>query len=326
MHRTFPLLASLLLAVPLAAQWTSLSPAKSITEHWQAEGAPADIWSLRGGVIHCQGEPNGFLRSRKSYRNYVFRAEWRFVPEGWQGAPRQWPNAGFFIHARETVDDWPRSLEVQGHYGEAGSMFGVRGGAITGARRGPIVKNRVPFGDWDRYEIVARNGWVRVILNGEIVNEGFAASPADGHICLQSEGWPVEYRNLQILELGDDGRPDTLTLERELLDVARVAILTLSGTEPDAAALRRLTRLTGYTYDISLWRPVTGAKRVRRSIAGERGISVFAENEVELSFEIRKVFDPGQRMTISSPSATAVIAPLLDASGKPVAMLEIATR
>ena len=205
--RTLILTAAMLLPGALAAQeaFVSLVPAKALGEHWIAEEAPAGIWSLHDGVIACLGKPNGFLRSRKSYRNFVFRAEWRFQKEGWVPTPADegWPNAGFFIFAGPVVKGWPTSLEVQGHFGEAGSLFGVRGGSIVGARRGPIVKDRPAFGDWDRYEITARDGQVKVVLNGKLVNEGREAKPAQGNICLQSEGWPVYYRKLEIRELPD---------------------------------------------------------------------------------------------------------------------------
>lgn len=185
--------------------FTSLMPKREIAEHWTVEGkAPADAWYLtRTGEIRCTGIPNGFLRSKKKYKNYVLRAEWRFQG-GYTPRPEEdgWPNAGFFIHAQETAKEWPRSLEVQGHFGEVGSVFGVRGGKITGAKRGVIVKEgRPPFGEWDRYEIAAQDGKVTVKLNGTIVNEGTNASPSEGNICLQSEGWPVFYRNIEIKEL-----------------------------------------------------------------------------------------------------------------------------
>jgi hypothetical protein len=181
--------------------FVSLMPKTDIGEHWVAEGAPAGIWSIRDGAIVCAGKPNGFLRSRKSYRNFVLRAEWRFEPEGWKGAPERWPNAGFFIFAGEVKDGWPMSLEVQGYHGEAGSLFGVRGGKVEGAKRGPFVTGRPPLGSWDRYEITARDGNVRVVLNGNLVNEGRNAVPAEGNVCLQSEGWPVSYRHVAIREL-----------------------------------------------------------------------------------------------------------------------------
>jgi hypothetical protein len=35
------------------------------------------------------------------------------------------------------------------------------------------------------------------------VNEGWGVEPAEGYICLQSEGWPVFYRNIEIRVLPD---------------------------------------------------------------------------------------------------------------------------
>jgi hypothetical protein len=181
--------------------FVSLTPKKDVREFWTIEGTPPETWRVENGVIRCTGKPNGFLRSLKRYRNYIFRAEWRFQTEGWTGAPEKYPNAGFFINAGEIEKTWPISHEVQGHFGEAGSLFGVRGGKITGALRGPIDKNRPPFGSWDRYEITQQNGHVRVVLNGKLINEGRDAEPAEGNICLQSEGWPVDYRKIEIKEL-----------------------------------------------------------------------------------------------------------------------------
>ncbi len=189
------------LLIPASDGFVSLIPKARIDELWVAESAPADIWSLRDGVIYCKGKPNGFLRSKKNYRNFILRAEWRFEPEGWVGAPEKWPNAGFFIFANEIKDTWPVSLEVQGYHGEAGSLFGVRGGKVEGAKRGPFVTDRPPLGSWDKYEITAREGHVLVVLDGKLVNEGRNAVPSEGSICLQSEGWPVQYRNVTVKEL-----------------------------------------------------------------------------------------------------------------------------
>jgi hypothetical protein len=199
-----PLLCAILAPAALYAQdggFTSLMPKRDIAEHWTVEVAPADIWSVHDGVIFCKGRPNGFLRSRKSYRNFILRAEWRFEPEGWTEPPPKWPNAGFFIFAHEVKDGWPISLEVQGYHGEVGSLFGVRGGKVEGARRGPFISDRPPLGSWDKYEVTARDGHVTVVLNGKQVNEGRNAVPSDGAICLQSEGWPVQYRNVAVKEL-----------------------------------------------------------------------------------------------------------------------------
>lgn len=192
--------AALLRAEPEG--FVSLVPKRDVLELWTMEGTPSSSWRIEDGMIRCTGKPNGFLRSKKAYRNFIFRADWRFQAEGWTGAPERWPNAGFFINAGPAPDVWPISQEVQGHFGEAGSLFGVRGGKITGAKRGPFVKDRPPLGSWDHYEITQQDGRVRVVLNGKLVNEGFDASPSEGNVCLQSEGWPVDYRKVEIKELG----------------------------------------------------------------------------------------------------------------------------
>lgn len=194
----------LLLLLALAQDgFVSLMPKRDLQEHWTVDGAaPPEAWMLRDGAIFTTGQPDGFLRSKKRYRNFILRAEWRFQ-KGWTPPTvgNEWPNAGFFIMAGALQNGWPTSLEVQGYFGEAGSLFGVRGGKITGAKRGPFVKERPEFGAWDRYEITAINGQIKVVLNGVLVNEGTGADPAEGNICLQSEGWPVYYRNIAIKEL-----------------------------------------------------------------------------------------------------------------------------
>lgn len=181
--------------------FVSLTPQVRLDEHWIVEGSGPDTWSVRDGVIACTGRPNGFLRSKKSYRNFVFRAEWRFQKEGWREKPPKYPNAGYFIHAGAVESDWPMSLEVQGHYGEAGSLFGVRGGRVKGAHRGPVRENRMPFGEWESIEIQSLNGIVTVKLNGKNMNKGHEVYPTEGNICIQSEGWPVYYRKIKIKEL-----------------------------------------------------------------------------------------------------------------------------
>ena len=45
------------------------------------------------------------------------------------------------------------------------------------------------------------NGEVRLWVNGEEVSGGTGAQPRRGYLCLESEGSPVEFRNLRIREL-----------------------------------------------------------------------------------------------------------------------------
>jgi hypothetical protein len=70
------------LLFPASDGFVLLMPKERIDELWIAESAPAGIWPVRDGIIYFKGKPNGFLRSKKIYRNFILRAEWRFEPEG----------------------------------------------------------------------------------------------------------------------------------------------------------------------------------------------------------------------------------------------------
>ncbi len=187
--------------------FVSLMPKAELSEFWSAAASPEGTWSLQNGVIAAKGNPMGILCSHRKYKNFVLRLELRFQKEGWTKAPAEWPNAGVFIFAseelREKYPRWPRSfVEVQGHYGEIASAFG---GKLKGAIRYEVVKpdQHGPFGEWDALEVMTNNGNVKVKLNGKHVNEGSGADPIEGYICLQSEGWPVYYRNIAIKVLPD---------------------------------------------------------------------------------------------------------------------------
>ncbi|WP_343123375.1 DUF1080 domain-containing protein [Verrucomicrobium sp. BvORR106] len=55
--------------------------------------------------------------------------------------------------------------------------------------------------EWNHYYVRAINGEVRLWVNGEEVSGGTKIQPATGYLCLESEGSPVEFRNLRIREL-----------------------------------------------------------------------------------------------------------------------------
>ncbi|MCB1061465.1 MAG: DUF1080 domain-containing protein [Verrucomicrobiae bacterium] len=71
---------------------------------------------------------------------------------------------------------------------------------VKGYRGPKDVEN--PPGEWNRMEVICKGDTIRIFLNGELVNEGSAANPSEGFICLQSEAaeclirrwelWPLE--------------------------------------------------------------------------------------------------------------------------------------
>jgi len=166
--------------------------------------AAADVaktWSIDQGVLRCTGRPAGYMRTETPYADYHLHVEWR-----WPGKPG---NNGVLVHMTGTDKVWPKSLECQLQSGSAGD-FWVIGGVETAehAQGGRRVKGRrtiklkdsseKPLGQWNAYDIICKDDWVVVMVNGVLQNVATQCSEKAGKICLQSEGAAIEYRNLYI--------------------------------------------------------------------------------------------------------------------------------
>ena len=74
-------------------------------------------------------------------------------------------------------------------------------GRTTPGRSFPSKRLSKGHGEWNRYYIRAIDGEVRLWVNGEEVSGGSDCDPSTGYICLESEGSPIQFRNLYIREL-----------------------------------------------------------------------------------------------------------------------------
>lgn len=200
---------------------------------WRALGAAdfvnvncdPDTWSWDGGMAKCTGTPVGVLRSVKPYTNFELVAEWKHE--------RRSGNSGIFLWMPE--ESWrslkrgqlPKGIECQilDHgYAEDfeksngrksdwfttnGDVFPCAGAKMTpfppaapnGQRSFPSKELTRGFGEWNHYYIRAINGEVRLWVNGEEVSGGTGCEPATGYLALESEGSPIEFRNLRLREL-----------------------------------------------------------------------------------------------------------------------------
>ena len=52
-----------------------------------------------------------------------------------------------------------------------------------------------PNGEWNKAEVIVKDGKITHLLNGEIVNTAKLGNTKDGTIVLQSEGAEIYYRN-----------------------------------------------------------------------------------------------------------------------------------
>ena len=181
-------------------------------------------WTWDGDSVSCTGDPIGVTRSRKKFTNFELSCEWRHLePAG---------NSGIFIwsplDSLERLDGpgLPEGIEIQvldlGYKaayerdGRTADWFTCHGdvfpvGSSTmkpfppispnGRRSFPSEHRSRGVGEWNHYYVRAINGEVRLWGNGKEVSGGSDCTPCTGHLALESEGSPVEFRRLRMREL-----------------------------------------------------------------------------------------------------------------------------
>jgi hypothetical protein len=193
-----------------------------------AEAAPpADTWTVQDGVLRTHGKPNGYVRTDARYRDYKLTVEWRWVPVpppvGSDGKPRN-RNSGVLLHMQGEDAIWPKSIEAQLMETNAGDFFvigGVRTAELDAARDDALAKagddeqaktrannnrrlprkkdsSEKPIGEWNTYTITCRGNAVTTVVNGVEQNHTTGVTVSEGHICLQSEGAPIEFRTVRL--------------------------------------------------------------------------------------------------------------------------------
>ena len=167
---------------------------------------PADVWSIRGDVVHCTGTPNGYMQTTGWYSDYMLHLEWR-----WTG---QAGNSGVLLHTTGPDKVWPKSVECQLQSGDAGDFWLIDGpglkanGNFAGGIQGKSVNvkkkhpsNEKPAGQWNTYDIYCQGDTIKCYVNGLLQNEGTDLTDTSGRIALQSEGVSVQFRNIYIQPL-----------------------------------------------------------------------------------------------------------------------------
>jgi hypothetical protein len=136
------------------------------------------------------------MRTAEKYGNYKMHVEWRWIGEG--------TNSGIFHRVQDGDKVWPNAIECQLCSGKAGDYVMLGGSKISEIecvgefpvkdRNGNYEK---PIGEWNEAEIICEGKKVTVYINGQLQNE-CTTTTESGYIALQSEGGPIEFRNLYI--------------------------------------------------------------------------------------------------------------------------------
>ncbi|MEJ6732324.1 MAG: DUF1080 domain-containing protein [Opitutaceae bacterium] len=184
---------------------------------WADVNTSPETWWVEDGELRCKGLPIGVMRSAQQYENFILEIEWMHETAG--------GNSGVFIWSEGTPypeKTLPKGVEVQMLENEfykihnrvrgyvSGELFGSMGLEVVpdnprGARSMSTEYRCKGKGEWNKYVVVAVDGVVKLSINGKFVNGIRESARKKGYLCLESEGAPVRFRNIRIMELPSGG-------------------------------------------------------------------------------------------------------------------------
>jgi hypothetical protein len=189
---------------------------------------PNRIFRIENGEVHVSGTEHGYFITKRSFRDYRLRAEFRWGQATHAHREGKARDSGILYHVQGPHRVWPRSVEFQIQEGATGDFWLIDSGSVTGRSgvrvvskpreyrnlprfdkgawrdvidyRDPNGEIERPHGEWNALELVVRRDTVRHYVNGKLVNEGIDPYPKEGRILFQSEGAELYFRNITLLE------------------------------------------------------------------------------------------------------------------------------
>ncbi|MCG3197337.1 MAG: DUF1080 domain-containing protein [Candidatus Omnitrophica bacterium] len=177
--------------------WIALFDGKTFNG-WTITGANQNGWKINDGVIEWAEDGGGVVRSRDRYDNFILRLDWKIDAGG---------NSGVFVRAPRASRASRIGMEVQieGDYGEppdttsTGSLY---------SQQPPLLAAQKPNGEWNSYEITLDGPRIKVVLNGQVVQDLDTTTHPDlklrlrrGFIGLQDHHNHAAFRNIRIKPL-----------------------------------------------------------------------------------------------------------------------------
>ncbi len=212
MNRLFLALAALLaLALPgWAGGFEKVYDGKTLSGWTLVGGHGRGYVPSAGGVLTCPADGGGNLYTEKEYSDFHLKLEFKLSPGGNNGIGIRAPLSGDAAYVGMEVqvldDEAPMYANLEpGQY--HGSIY-----KVAAAKRGALK----PTGQWNREEIIATGRRIQVIVNGKKTvdcdlnavtdPETLAQHPGilreKGHIGFLGHGSLVEFRNIQLKDLG----------------------------------------------------------------------------------------------------------------------------
>lgn len=168
----------------------------------------SEVWSVKDGVLRCEGQPFGYVRTVGNYADYMLELEWRW--------PENPTNSGVLLHVIGEDKIWPQCIEAQLRHERAGDFVAIQPGSTVTVNtiqyqpEGDSIFKVVPKmhpssenppGQWNTYRIICRGNTIDLYVNGVHQNRANHVWPSAGAIALQSEGSPIEFRNIVLTPL-----------------------------------------------------------------------------------------------------------------------------
>jgi len=168
------------------------------------------VFSVRDGLLKITGKEFGYIVYNKTFSNFHLVVEFKWGDKKYHPREVKPRDNGICYYVVPTDRIWPRSVECQIQEGDCGDFWLIDSvtAFVDGVQQGPTKNTRVikktnaehPSGEWNRIEVVARDGKCTHIVNGVIVNQAEAVSLHSGRILIQSEGAETYFRKIEIKE------------------------------------------------------------------------------------------------------------------------------
>jgi hypothetical protein len=189
---------------------------------WVKVNNAPGTFKAKGEEIITTGVPTGYMRTDKMYENFIAEFEWKHLPP----KPGAVGNSGFFVWADALPavgSPFTRGIEVQVlvnlEYRDKksgkvtatshGDLFSIWGATCVPDRPHPLgwarclpSENRAKgAGEWNHYRVEAKDGVIKLAVNGKVVSGVSKCKPRKGYLGLEAEGSECRFRNLKIKEL-----------------------------------------------------------------------------------------------------------------------------
>jgi hypothetical protein len=167
---------------------------------WTMKDDQKETWGVKDGVMTDKGKPFGFIATEKDYTNYVLRLQVKHLVK---------TNSGVLLRSTKLEGKWPKSIEAQVMSGKMGDIYNFGKFSLKTdpkRTRGASTRkihdsNEKPTGQWDAYEITLNKGDLELRVNNLVQNTATECQEIPGKICLQSEGGPLEFRNIVLIPI-----------------------------------------------------------------------------------------------------------------------------